>query len=370
MMNALFDCRRSCEAMGTRFEAFLAGDDAEHLDAVAVAVLEEIARLDGALSRFDPRGEISRINREAADHLVRVDREVFALLERCEQARRITEGYFDITRESGETPALLLDAEVCTARLARPGVAIDLGGVGKGYALDRGREILLRYGVTCALLHGGTSSVLALGKPRDRDGWPVGIRHPLASATRLELVEGGAVFDLKSVEFLTNRHRSLLMQSLMLADLAHAKLINFHAERVEHAFVNNTSRLSNRRDFNLAAEQWSELSDKPLQPWFTAFPRSIGAGLDISLYEEAISYWYGGEEYVLRDVDVTEAKRVLGAQKFHLLAPRVAFKATASLEDPSWFEQHVRKIFFHTRLEAVQWINVTRNEVVFRTLRR
>lgn len=184
------------------------------------------------------------------------------------------------------------------------------------------------------------------------------------------LVEGGAVFDLKSVEFLTNRHRSLLMQSLMLADLAHAKLINFHAERVEHAFVNNSSRLSNRRDFNLAAEQWSELGDKPLQPWFTAFLRSIGAGLDISLYEEAISYWYGGEEYVLRDVEVTEAKRVLGAQKFRLLAPRVAFKVTTSLEDPNWFEQHVRKIFVHTRLEAVQWINVTRNEVVFRTLRR
>lgn len=188
-MNALFDCRRSCEAMGTRFEAVLAGDDAEHLDAVAVAVLEEIVRLDGALSRFDPRSEIARINREASDHPVRVDREVFALLDRCEQARRVTEGYFDVTRESGETPALLLDAEACTVRLARPGVAIDLGGIGKGYALDRGREILLQYGVTRALLHGGTSSVLALGKPRDKGGWPVDIRHPPAPATRVELVD-------------------------------------------------------------------------------------------------------------------------------------------------------------------------------------
>lgn len=188
---------RFCEAMGTCFEVFLCGEDEEHLEAVAVAVIEEIIRLDGVLSRYDPRSEIARINREAGRTAIRVDREVFDLLERCEQARRLTEGYFDVTAsmsKASETLALQLDAESCTVQFTRPDVAIDLGGVGKGYALDRGREILLRFGVTCGLLHGGTSSVLALGAPPGSDGWLVDVRHPLTPAVpvaHVELIDRG-----------------------------------------------------------------------------------------------------------------------------------------------------------------------------------
>lgn len=188
--------RRFCEAMGTRFEVLLRGEDEEHLEAVAVAVTDEIVRLDGVLSRYDPRSEISRINVEATGSPVRVDREVFALLEKCEQARRLTEGYFDVTASestAGEAPALRLDAEFCTVRFCRPAARIDLGGVGKGYALDRGREILVRFGgVASALLNGGTSSVLALGAFSDGRGWPIDVRHPLtpdaaSSVARVEL---------------------------------------------------------------------------------------------------------------------------------------------------------------------------------------
>jgi thiamine biosynthesis lipoprotein len=173
-----------CLAMGTRFEFLLTGQgqgyDREHLEAVTGALLEEIRRLDGVLSRFDPRSEIARINREAAERPVRVDRELFGLLEKCEEARRLTAGYFDVTAShKGAAPALQLDPESCTVRISGPDVLIDLGGVGKGYALDRAREIMLRFGVTCGLLHGGTSSVLAIGTPHGADGWPVAVRHPL-----------------------------------------------------------------------------------------------------------------------------------------------------------------------------------------------
>lgn len=188
-------CHRTREAMGTRFEVFLSGRDGDLLEAVAVAVLEEIGRLGDVLSRYDPRSEVSRVNREAARAPVRVDRQVFALLARCEEARCLTAGRFDVTASShlaggdpaggaaGGMPALLLDAERCTVRFTRPGVAIDLGGVGKGYALDCGHEIMSQYGVTCGLLQGGTSSVLALGSPPGRAGgagWPVAVRHPSA----------------------------------------------------------------------------------------------------------------------------------------------------------------------------------------------
>ncbi|MBI1761276.1 MAG: FAD:protein FMN transferase [Acidobacteria bacterium] len=178
------DCQRACEAMGTRFELFLRGADAEHLDSVAVAVLEEIQRLDATLSRFDPRSEIARLNRDAARKPIRVDRELFALLARCQQARVLTGGYFDVTKGA----ALALEAETGSVRLSPAEAYIDLGAVGKGYALDCGRAILQRFGVTSALLHGGASSVLAVGA----DAWPVALRHPQTpehSAGRIALAE-------------------------------------------------------------------------------------------------------------------------------------------------------------------------------------
>src|SRR5262245_29042307 len=137
---AIFSCRRSCEAMGTCFEVYLFGDDPEHLEAVAVAALEEIRRLDRTLSRFDPTSEVARINREAAEQPVRVDREVFALLETCERARLGTGGYFDVTasrRDLESAGGIVLDPKACSVRLSQPDARIDLGGVGKGYALDR-----------------------------------------------------------------------------------------------------------------------------------------------------------------------------------------------------------------------------------------
>lgn len=177
------DYRRDCEAMGTRFEVFLSGQDPQHLEAVAVAVCTEVIRLDKVLSRFDPGSEIARINRDAGDRPVRIDREVFALLERCEQARELTNGYFDITAASVGN-GMELDAEHCLIRFKRSDVVIDLGAIGKGYALDCGREILSRFGVDGGLLNGGTSSILALGGP-----FAIDLRHPLLPTQTIRQIE-------------------------------------------------------------------------------------------------------------------------------------------------------------------------------------
>lgn len=185
----MFEYPRSCEAMGTRFDVILRGEDVQHLEAVAVAVCEEIQRLDVALSRFNPSSEIARVNREAFAKPVRVDRELFALLERCEQARVLMDGYFDVTALSGGN-GLALEPERCLVQFTRAGVAIDLGAIGKGYALDCGRAVLAHFGVTRALLQGGTSSVLAMGA----DPWPLDVRHPLKPdvvAQRLTLKDCG-----------------------------------------------------------------------------------------------------------------------------------------------------------------------------------
>jgi hypothetical protein len=101
-----------------------------------------------------------------------------------------------------------------------------------------------------------------------------------------------------------------------------------------------------------------------------AFLRDIGTGLGANLYEEALTHHLGGEEQALQDVEIISGKTVLGLQNFRLVAPGAAFKVTASSAAPSMFEIHARRLLEHTRLEAIQWINITLNEVSFRTIRR
>jgi thiamine biosynthesis lipoprotein len=174
--------------MGTFFEVFLAGADAAHLEDVATAALDEVTRLERLLSRFDPSSEIARINREAGRRPVRVDYEVWHILCTCQEYRRRTAGFFDVTAPSAvrtDTSArgesLVLDEERRSIHFPQPGVAIDLGGFGKGYALDQAREILQRFGVTSGLLDGGTSSVLAVGRHPNGRPWPIDVRNPFTN---------------------------------------------------------------------------------------------------------------------------------------------------------------------------------------------
>lgn len=165
------------------------------------------------------------------------------------------------------------------------------------------------------------------------------------------------------------RHRSQLLRYLFLLDLPHGKLVNMRAEQVQHEFVNATLRLSDRNAFSVSAEDWQEIGEHPIQAWFTAFARDVGAGLDNALYEEALTHLLGGEEQVIREIAVISGAGRMGSQEFHLVEPEVAFKVT-SLTLPTQFESHARRLLQHTALRAVQWINLTRKELTFRTIRK
>jgi FAD:protein FMN transferase len=193
--------------MATRFELVLEGDDPGWLRAAGEEAVAEIQRIEARLSFYRPTSEIGRLNREAADGPVCVDAEVFALLVRAAEMSRSSGGAFDVTvgplmrcwRFAGGTGALPepgslaeargrvgmqlleLDSQARTVRFARPGVLVDLGAIGKGYALEQAAALLREAGVRSALLHGGTSTVCAIGRPVGADAWKVAIELPDAS---------------------------------------------------------------------------------------------------------------------------------------------------------------------------------------------
>lgn len=186
--------------MGTRIHAELKTEDAERARTLLAAVLAEMRRIEAEYSPYIETSELSRLNREAGQGWVRTTAEMVDLLNKSTQISRMTGGAFDITYASvgryydyreGERPddaaiaeALAainyefveVDAEELRVRFTHPRVYIDLGGIAKGYAVDRSIELLLAAGITQAsVAAGGDSRIIG-----DRDGepWTVGIKDP------------------------------------------------------------------------------------------------------------------------------------------------------------------------------------------------
>jgi FAD:protein FMN transferase len=197
------------QAMACRFEVTLAEEDAAHV-AAARRALDEADRIEDALSVFRDSSEVMRVNREGADGPVAVGETLFSLLRRCQELHADVEGAFDPTSaplsrswgflaRAGRLPgaediaaalALVgldkveLNPESRTVRFRLSGMALNFGGIGKGYALDRMAGLLRGQGVPRALLSAGGSSVLALG---GGPGFRVDVRSPTTNAVIVRL---------------------------------------------------------------------------------------------------------------------------------------------------------------------------------------
>ncbi len=194
----------SVEAMGSTYSLVLYGEDRSRLEGASEDAFEEVRRLDRMLSNYRPESEWSEVNRHAAERPVTVSAELFQLLSACVDYSRRSEGAFDISvgplmkvwgfyKGSGHLPHreevrgaltkvgyrnILLDATRLTVRFARPGVELDPGGIGKGYAVDRMVDVLRKDGIASALVSASGSSIYALGAPPGEAGWKVRIRDP------------------------------------------------------------------------------------------------------------------------------------------------------------------------------------------------
>jgi FAD:protein FMN transferase len=181
--------RFSHEAMNTVFEVHVAGADARYAAEAAQAAFALVDRLEGELSRFRHNSDITRINHLAAGERTRVGEAAFECLVIARHIHDLTGGAFDISIGSG-LPALELDAESYEVQATADGVRVDLGGIGKGYAVDLVAELLEEWGLERAFVHGGFSSAVALEPPEGADGWPLTLsdpREPAQIFTRLSM---------------------------------------------------------------------------------------------------------------------------------------------------------------------------------------
>ena len=191
---------REAAIMGTRIAVELWSDDDAAGERAVEAVLGEMRRVDALMSHYKPESQLSQINQRADREAVKVDPELAQLILRAAQLSELTGGAFDITYASvgylydyrahtrptdAEIAAglgaidwrhVIVDAEASTVRFSRKGVRIDLGGIAKGYAVDRAIGIVQSMGIAHAsVTAGGDSRIIGdrFGRP-----WIVGIRHP------------------------------------------------------------------------------------------------------------------------------------------------------------------------------------------------
>ncbi|MDJ0848484.1 MAG: FAD:protein FMN transferase [Myxococcota bacterium] len=189
--------------MGTVLEVTLVSSDELRARAALAEIFAEASRLESLLTTWDPESELSLLNRAAGGEPRAVSADLARILSRARGYGELTRGSFDVTvgplvelwAEAAQRGALPTAAELGAARrrvgfqhirvldgpragLAERGVAVNLGGVAKGYAVDRMLPILARHGIENALLNFGQSSTWALGRPADGTGWRLLARGP------------------------------------------------------------------------------------------------------------------------------------------------------------------------------------------------
>lgn len=190
--------------MGSRFEITVVAPDQQQANAWIDLAVKEITRIEKIISSWDPASETSEINRQAGVRPVRVSAELFDLISRCVRLSEITDGAFDISYASmdqvwrfdgsmekmPEEPEIqksvrnvgyhniLLDPAQQTVFLKKPGMKIGFGAVGKGYAADRARKLLLQEGAPGGIIN-ASGDMTVWGHQPDGTPWQVAITNPM-----------------------------------------------------------------------------------------------------------------------------------------------------------------------------------------------
>ena len=196
--------QRTLKLMGSRFDLTVVAENQAKGDEYMDLAIAEITRIERLISSWDPNSQTSMINKNAGLAPVKVDRELFNLIERAIKISKLTQGAFDISYASMdriwkfdgsvmEMPSeeaikqsvarvgyqnILLDPEKGTVFLKKEGMKIGFGAIGKGYAADMAKALLLKHGVTSGIIN-ASGDLNAWGTQPDGKDWMVAIVNPL-----------------------------------------------------------------------------------------------------------------------------------------------------------------------------------------------
>jgi thiamine biosynthesis lipoprotein len=234
------------QAMATVYKLTIVHGEPAYARHAAAAALAELDRIEGRLSRYVESSDVFRLNRLARGQSTMVHLDTFECLRVAGEMGQATGGAFDVAYGSAGPrtpgPRFELDPESHTVRLLADGVRLDLGGIGKGFALDRMAALLAEWGIDSGLLRASTSTLLALGPPPGEPGWPVrvGADHdplPLRLTRRAvsasgPSVKGSHVIDPRTGRPATGHFRAwAVAPTAAVADaLSTAFLVMTHAE--------------------------------------------------------------------------------------------------------------------------------------------
>ena len=199
--------KRAMRLMGNRFEITAVSDDADIANKCIDAAVAEISRIERLFTTFDDFSQTNKINRNAGVEPVNVDREVFNLVKRSIKISELTQGAFDITYGSIDKRLwnfdqnmtslpdkeiarqmvslinyrnIVLDEQNCTVFLREKGMRIGFGGIGKGYAAERAKQVMQALGVESGIVN-ASGDLNAWGMQPNGEPWTVGVANPDAS---------------------------------------------------------------------------------------------------------------------------------------------------------------------------------------------
>jgi len=180
------------DAMACTWGIYVVGQDAAYAEQAARAAFDEIDRLDLELSRFIEHSDVARINTLAAGQWVQVGIDTIECLELAAKVHADTNGAFDVTAGSfgkpdcglriadcGFAQRLQIDRFRRAVTVLADGVVVDLGAVGKGYAVGQAVSVLRDWSIGAGMVHSGQSTVYTFGSSPGETGWTVPIRNPL-----------------------------------------------------------------------------------------------------------------------------------------------------------------------------------------------